>query len=88
MTVNASNEIMKVDVFQTRKKGTFLFLPQGAPFSSVPRQVLDTIGLQKFFNTMDLALDVVGVKHSEIRADLERQGYSVHQAGFKIKEQD
>jgi len=82
----ALTNIMKVDVFQTTKKGTFLFLRQGAPFSSVPRSVLDTVGLMQFFNTMDLALDTAGAKHSEIWADLEKQGYSVHQANFKITE--
>ncbi|MGO8838481.1 MAG: hypothetical protein ACLQAH_01800 [Limisphaerales bacterium] len=35
---------MKVDVYQTNKEGTYLFLPQGAPFSSVPEPVRDTVG--------------------------------------------
>ena len=78
---------VKVDVYQTNEKGTFLFLPQGAPFSIVPRQVLDTVGLLQFFDTFELASDVVGAKHSEIRADLERLGYSVHRAKFKITDQ-
>lgn len=79
---------IKVDVYQTNEKGTFLFLPQGAPFSIVPRQVLDTVGLLQFFNTVELAPDMVGVKHSEIRADLERQGYSLHGAKFKITDHE
>jgi uncharacterized protein YcgL (UPF0745 family) len=87
-STKASIKIMKVDVFQTTKKGLFLFLPQGAPFSSVPRSVLDTIGLLQFSNTMDLMQDAVGAKHSEIRADLEKRGYSVHQAKFKITEHE
>jgi uncharacterized protein YcgL (UPF0745 family) len=87
-STKASTKIMKVDVFQTTRKDTFLFLPQGAPFSSVPRSVLDTVGLLQFFNTMDLVLDAVGAKHSEIRAELEKQGYSVHKAQFKITEHE
>jgi uncharacterized protein YcgL (UPF0745 family) len=79
---------MTVDVYQTNKEGTYLFLPSGELFSSVPRSVRDTIGLLQFFNTMELAPEMVGAKHSEIQADLENQGYAIHEAKFKITEHE
>ena len=79
---------MTVDVYQTNKEGTYLFLPSGELFSSVPRSVRDTIGLLQFFNTMELAPEMVGAKHSEIQADLEKQGYAIHEAKFKITEHE
>ena len=74
---------MKVDVYQTNKEGTYLFLPRGAPFSSVPEPVRDSAKLQHFIDTMELATDAVGSNPSEIQTDLEKQGYSMHQAQFK-----
>ena len=79
---------MKVDVYQTNQEGTYLFLPQGAPFSSAPEPVRDTLGPLQFFNTMEFAPDAVGAMHSEIQTDLVKQGYSIHQAQFRIKEQE
>jgi uncharacterized protein YcgL (UPF0745 family) len=78
---------MKVDVYQTNTDGTYLFLPRGAPFSSVPEPVRDSAGLQHYIDTMELATDAAGSNPSEIQTDLEKQGYSIHQAQFKIKEQ-
>ncbi len=75
---------MKVDIYQTNKQGTFLFLPSEEPFSSVPQPVLDTVGLLHFLNTVEIELETLGVTHSEILADIEQQGYSFHEATFKI----
>ena len=75
---------MKVDIYQTNKKGTFLFLPPEEPFASVPRQVLDTVGLLQFLNTLEVGLETLGLTHSEILADIGKQGYSLHEARFKI----
>ena len=77
-----------MDVYQTNKKGTYLFLPQGEPFSSVSQTVRDTIGPLQFLNNLELAPDMWGAKHSEIQADLEKQGYSIHEAKFKITKQE
>ena len=77
---------MTVDVYQTNEEGTYLFLPQGEPFSSVPRSVLDTIGLSEFLNTVELASEVKDGKRSEILTELEKQRYSVHKARFKVAE--
>ena len=79
---------MMVDVYQTNKKGTYLFLPSGEPFSSVSQPVLDTVGLLQFLNTVELAPEILGAKHSEIQADLEKQGYAIHEAKFKITEHE
>jgi uncharacterized protein YcgL (UPF0745 family) len=79
---------MTVDVYQTNKKGTYLFLPSGEPFSSVSQPVLDTVGLLQFLNTVELAAEMLGAKHSEIQADLEKQGYAIHEAKFKITEHE
>jgi len=79
---------MMVDVYQTNKKGTYLFLPSGEPFSSVSQPVLDTVGLLQFLNTVELAAEMLGAKHSEIQADLEKQGYAIHEAKFKITEHE
>ena len=76
---------MKLDVYQTNKEGTYLFLPQGAPFSAVPQPVRDSIGFLHFFDSMELAIGATEANHSEIRSDLERQGYSIHQARFEIR---
>ena len=78
---------MIVDIYQTNEKGTFLFLPPEVPFSSVPRSVLDTVGLLQFLNTLEVGMETLGVTHSEILADIERQGYSLHEARFKILDQ-
>ena len=75
---------MQVDIYQTNKTGTFLFLPPGEPFSSVPRSVLDTLGLLQFLNTVEIGLETLGVTHSAILDDIGKQGYSVHEATFKI----
>jgi len=79
---------MTADVYQTNKEGTYLFLLSGEPFSSVPQPVRDTVGMLHFFNTVKLAPEMVGTKHSEIHADLEKQGYSIHKAKFKITEHE
>ena len=79
---------MTVDVYQTNKKGTYLFLLSGEPFSSVPQPVRDSVGLLQFFNTVELAPEMLDAKHSEIHADLEKQGYSIHEAVFKITEHE
>jgi uncharacterized protein YcgL (UPF0745 family) len=79
---------MTVDVYQTNQEGTYLFLRSGEPFSSVPQPVRDTVGSLHFFNTVELAPEMVGAKHSEIQADLEKQGYSIHEAKFKITEHE
>ena len=75
---------MKVDIYQTNKKGTFLFLLPEVPFSSVPRSVLDTVGLLHFLNTVEIRMETLGATHSEILRDIEHQGYSLHAATFKI----
>jgi uncharacterized protein YcgL (UPF0745 family) len=77
---------MTADVYQTNKKGTYLFLLPGEPFSSVPQPVRDTVELLQFLNTVELSPEMRGAKHSEIQADLEKQGYSIHGAKFKITE--
>ena len=76
---------MTVDVYQTNKQGTYLFLPSGEPFSSVPQPVRDTVGLLQFFNTVELAAEMLGAKHSEIQADLEKQGYAIHKPNSKSR---
>jgi uncharacterized protein YcgL (UPF0745 family) len=80
--------IVTVDVYQTNKKGIYLFLLSGEPFSSVPQSLRDTVELLQFLNTMDLAPEKSGAKPSEIQADLEKQGYSLHEAKFKITEHE
>lgn len=75
---------MTVDVYQTNKKDTYLFLLSGAPFSSVPQSLRDSIELLQFLNTMEFAPEKSGAKQSEIHADIEKHGYSIHQARFKI----
>jgi uncharacterized protein YcgL (UPF0745 family) len=79
---------MTVDVYQTNTEGTYLFLLSGEPFSSVPQPVRDTVELLQFLNTMELSPEMWGAKHSEIYADLDKQGYSIHGAKFKITELD
>ena len=79
---------MTVDVYQTNKKGSYLFLPPGEPFSSVPQAMLNAVGMLQFVNTMEITSEAVGSKHSEILADLEKQGYSIHEAQFKITEHE
>jgi uncharacterized protein YcgL (UPF0745 family) len=75
---------MKVDIYQTNKSGTFLFLLPGEPFSSVPRPVLDTVGLLQFLDTVEIDLETLGMTHSDILDDIGKQGYSLHEATFKI----
>lgn len=79
---------MMVDVYQTNKQGTYLFLRSGEPFSSVSQPVRDSVGLLQFLNTVELAAEIWGAKHSEIQADLEKQGYAIHEAKFKITEHE
>jgi uncharacterized protein YcgL (UPF0745 family) len=78
--------IMTVDVYQTNKKDIYLFLRSGEPFSSVPQPVRDTVELLQFLNDMELAPDKPEAQHSEILAELEKQGYSIHGARFRITE--
>jgi uncharacterized protein YcgL (UPF0745 family) len=78
---------MTVDVYQTNKKDTYLFLLSGEPFSAVPQSLRDTVELLQFLNTMEFAPEKSGARFSEIQADIEKQGYSLHQARFKIVEQ-
>lgn len=75
-----------VDVYQTKNKGSYLFLPSGDPFSSVPQTVRDSVGLLEFLNTVNITPEILGTRHSEILADIEKQGYSIHGAKFKITE--
>ena len=75
---------MKVDVYQTKKEDTYLFLVQGEPFSSVPQAVRDTVGIRDFFDTMEFTPSRANAKPSEILMDLEKQQYSVHRAKFRI----
>jgi uncharacterized protein YcgL (UPF0745 family) len=79
---------MTVDVYQTNKKDIYLFLLPGEPFSSVPQPVRDTVELLQFLNTMKLASAKSGTQQSEIQAELEKQGYSIHGAKFKITEHE
>ncbi len=79
---------MTADVYQTNKKGIYLFLRAGEPFSSVPQPLRDTVELLQFLNTVEFAPEKSGAKRSEIQADLEKQGYSFHRAKFKIAEHD
>ena len=79
---------MMVDVYQTNKQGTYLFLPSGEPFSSVSQPVRDSVGLLQFLNTVELVPEILSAKHLEIQADLEKQGYAIHEAEFKITEHE
>jgi uncharacterized protein YcgL (UPF0745 family) len=79
---------MSVDVYQTNKKDIYLFLLPGEPFSSVPQPVRDTVELLQFLNTMELVPARPGTQQSEIQADLEEKGYSIHGAIFKITEHE
>jgi uncharacterized protein YcgL (UPF0745 family) len=79
---------MIVDVYQTNKNGTYLFLPPGEPFSSVPQPVLDTVGPLEFLDTVELTPEALGVKHPEILADLKKHGYSIHEAKFQTVERE
>jgi len=63
-------------------------LLSGEPFSSVPQSLRDTVELLQFLNTMELAPEKSGAKPSEIQADLEKQGYAIHEAEFKITKHD
>jgi uncharacterized protein YcgL (UPF0745 family) len=76
--------IMSVDVYQTNKNGTYLFLCSSEPFSSLSQPLRDAIGPLYFLNTMELAPARLGTQQSEIQAELENQGYSIHGAKFKI----
>jgi uncharacterized protein YcgL (UPF0745 family) len=64
--------VMIVDVYQTNEEDTYLFLPEHEPFSSVPRSVLDTVGLSEFLNTMELASEMKDGRRSEIVTELEK----------------
>ena len=37
---------------------------------------------------MEIAAEMLGAKHSEIQADLEKQGYAIHDAKFKITQHE
>jgi hypothetical protein len=54
----------------------------------VPQSLRDTVELLQFLNTMELAPEKSGAKPSEIQADLEKQGYAIHEAEFKITKHD
>ncbi|MGA2788294.1 MAG: YcgL domain-containing protein [Verrucomicrobiota bacterium] len=79
---------MTVDVYQTNKKDIYLFLRSGEPFSTVPQSVRDTVELLQFVNDMEFVPDKSGTQRSEILAELEKQGYSIHGAKFRITEHE
>lgn len=68
---------MKVDIWKTAEKDSYLFLPQGNPFSVLPQAVLDQCGSLQFFQTLNLAPGVSLANPEAIELDLQKQGYSL-----------
>jgi uncharacterized protein YcgL (UPF0745 family) len=75
---------MKADVYRTDKKDTYLFLPQGNPFSSLPQSVLNQLGALQFFKTVELVTVMFAANPDVIKADFLEQGYSIRVAELKF----
>ena len=77
---------MKVDVYQTKQKTTFLFLPESESFSSLPQAVLDQFGTLQFWKTVELAPTIIAVNPDAVEADFQKQGFSVQRIEIKVTE--
>jgi len=75
---------MKADIYKTKAENTYLFLPQGNPFSPLPQAVLDQCGSLQFFKTVELGSKMIGADPDAIQADFQKQGYSIRGAEVVI----
>ena len=75
-----------MDVYKTSQESTYLFLPQGQPFSSLPQTVLDQLGTLQLFRTVELGPNFIGANPAQIQQDFQKQGYSIRGMKFNIWE--
>jgi uncharacterized protein YcgL (UPF0745 family) len=68
---------MCADIYRTRDANTFLLVPRGAAFDSVPKELLARLGPPEFLNTRELNDPLLGIDSAVLNAELERQGFSV-----------
>jgi hypothetical protein len=51
---------MKADVYRSSRHDILLFLPEGQPFSALPRDVLDELHSLQFYKRMELEPNMEG----------------------------
>jgi hypothetical protein len=69
---------MKADVYRSSRHDILLFLPEGQPFSALPRDVLDELHSLQFYKRMELEPNMEGANPATIEADFDIHGYSVY----------
>lgn len=77
--------LMKADVYETQKRATYLLLPQGAQPSVVPQKILQPLSPLRYLKAVELDIpQIIGADPAKIRADLDKQGYSLCQIEIKF----
>jgi uncharacterized protein YcgL (UPF0745 family) len=80
--------IMTADVYRTEQRDTFLLLPKGQPFSSLPQDALTQLGTLQFWKTVELLSNTIAVNPDVVEADFQKQGFSVQGIKIQITEQN
>jgi uncharacterized protein YcgL (UPF0745 family) len=70
---------MCADIYRTDRSNIFLLVPQGANLETLPPEAVGGLGQLLFMKTRDLNDPLLSVDTTAINAELDRQGFSVHQ---------
>ena len=68
---------MCADIYRTRDVNTFLLVPRGAAFDSVPKELMARLGPPVFLNTRELNDPLLGADMAVLNSELASQGFTV-----------
>ena len=69
---------MSADAYETNRKSTFLLVPPGADLATLPPRLVAQLAPLQFSQTVKLNdFGFRAANPEKIRADLDRQGYSI-----------